>query len=293
MFENVHVADSFKNSITTALLSGRLSHAVILEGAKENTALSVAKEIATYLQCSSKNKPCGVCSNCIKNRNGSHPDVYVLEKEPDSTMIKVKAIRELKKRATVLPNDSAKSVFIISGAEYMNEQAQNALLKIFEEPAGHVCFILTCESKSALLETIISRATSYYLGEHKTDSISKTDNKASELATELLGIYVAESEFDFLKATAVFQKEKKLFKNVIEAMIPIVRDALVLRSGGKTMLSDETDIPQKIQTVLTQSKIIKLIEQLQLLSEQLSNSANHNLIITRFCSVLYSIKTHR
>lgn len=44
-------------------------------------------------------------------------------------------------------------------ADTMNEQAQNALLKVLEEPPGSVLFILIAENKAALLDTVISRCT--------------------------------------------------------------------------------------------------------------------------------------
>ena len=39
----------------------------------------------------------------------------------------------------------------------MTEQAQNALLKILEEPPASALFLLTCENRGQLLETIRSR----------------------------------------------------------------------------------------------------------------------------------------
>ncbi len=287
MFENINVTDSFKNSITKALALGRLSHAVILEGVNEEDGVLIAKEIAAYIQCTGEIRPCGVCNSCVKSKSNSHPDIHVLTKKTGDKEIKVDEIRDIKKRATVLPNDNGKSVFIIAGAEYMNLKAQNALLKIFEEPAEHVCFILTCESKSSLLETVISRATVYSVSQ---SSKTQQNEKAVQISIELLETYVTASEFEFLKKTAVFQKDKPLFNDTLVCMIPFVRDALILASGGKNLVTDNKVLCEKMQAVLTQGKIIRLLETLQLLIEQANAAANHNLIITRFSSALYSIK---
>lgn len=48
-------------------------------------------------------------------------------------------------------------VCVLCGAENMTDQAQNALLKILEEPPEHTVFILTAENRSMLLPTILSR----------------------------------------------------------------------------------------------------------------------------------------
>jgi DNA polymerase III gamma/tau subunit len=206
-------------------------------------------------------------------------------------MIKVDAIRNLKTKALLFPNEARKSVFIIRQANLMNPQAQNALLKIFEEPAPHLCFILTCPSKSAFLDTIISRATVYSLGEEIIGQSTK-DDKAEALASELMISLATENEFSFIKKTAVFQKDKKLFASTISAMIPIARDALVMKSGGKDLLVEDSTAAKKLAASFTQKKTARLLECLQEFSDSLQFSPNHNLAVTRLCSLLYSIKTN-
>lgn len=292
MFEKLAVTDSFKNSIISALSQGRLSHALIFEGADETTRLSVAKETAKALVCKGDNKPCGICSCCFKAASDSHPDIHILTKSEDSNMIKVDEIRDLRAKAQVYPNEAAKSVFIIHGAHYMNIQSQNALLKIFEEPSAYVSFILTCDSKSSLLETIISRATLYFLGEEKSlAEKSEADILAREKAKELLCAFIRESEFDFLKRTTVFAKDKALFRSVLESMLPIIRDALILQSGGKELFSEEKEVSLLIKNQLTQKKTLALTERIKELITDADSSANHNLTVTRFSSVLYNIKS--
>lgn len=293
MFENLSVTDSFKNSIISALSQGRLSHALIFEGVDDVTRLSAAKETAKALVCKGDNKPCGVCTCCLKAASDSHPDIHILMKSDDSNMIKVDEIRELRVKAQVYPNEAAKSVFIIHDAQYMNTQSQNALLKIFEEPSQHVSFILTCDSKSSLLETVISRATLYSLGDVKTYAgKSEADIIAQEKAKEFLQSFIKENEFEFLKKTNILLKDKDLFKSVIESMLSVVRDALILQSGGKELLSEEADIALLIKNQLTQKKTLLLIDKLKELISDSDSSANHNLTVTRFVSVLYNIKTH-
>lgn len=291
MFDNVKATDGFKNSIVVAINSGRLSHAIILEGSDDESRFSAATDIASALMCESESKPCGVCSHCVKCEKGIHPDLHIVEKEADSTMIKVDAIRNLKAKALLFPNESKKSVFIIRQANLMNPQAQNALLKIFEEPAAHLCIILTCPSKSAFLDTIISRATVYSLGEEIIEENDKDDNSAS-LAAELIATLAAENEFAFIKKTAVFLKDKKLFAQTVSAMMPVVRDALVIQSGGKDMLSTDTGAAKKLASSFTQKKTAALLSCLQEFYDSLQFSPNHNLAITRLSSLLYAIKSN-
>lgn len=289
MFENLSVTESFKNSITSAIKMSRLSHALILEGTDEATRLSAAKEIAAALVCKGEDKPCKVCSACLKASKDSHPDIHILIKEKDSTMIKVDSVREIKAQAMIFPNEGTKSVFIISEAQFMNPQAQNALLKIFEEPSQHVCFILTCSSKSSLLDTVISRATAYTLGEETSEGEGE-ESKAALLAAELVACLVSESEYDFLKKTAAFIKDKKLFREVTEKMIAFSGAALIMQSGGKAPSCGDREEVLLLKNRFTQKKTLELTRSLQELLTDIDSSANLNLTVTRFVSVLYGIK---
>ena len=293
VFESLEVSQAFENSITNAISKGILSHALIFEGADESTRLSAAKEIAAAVLCEGENKPCKECVKCKKVFSGIHPDLHILSKDSKSAMIKVDAVRELKQKALVYPNDGNKSVFIIDGAEFMNPQAQNALLKIFEEPAKHLLFILCCRSKTSLLDTIISRATAYSLG---TDlqKAEKTEKEASAeaLAAELLKILVDENEVAFLKKIAPLQKDKELFRLCLQGMRSVLRDAIVLQQGGKEMLTDATETVKRLATRLTGKKILELMNTTQELHRCSMANANQNLTVTRFSSLFYSIKTN-
>lgn len=291
MFEKLNVTDSFKKSIESAIRTSRLSHALIFEGRDEDTRIAAAKETAKAILCKNGNKPCGCCPSCIKVDSESHPDLHITAKEGDGKMIKVDAIRLIRSQALVYPNDGDKSVFIIHDAQLMNPQSQNALLKIFEEPAHHVSFILTCPSKAALLETIISRATSYSLGEEEKKNETDEDKiQAQEKAKELIRCLLSENELSFLRKTAVFSKDRVLFKNTLEAMVPIVRDALIMQSGGRVLISSCSEEAALIKNQITQKKTLSLITALQELITDIEKAANHNLSITRFSALLYSIK---
>lgn len=290
MFENLSVNEGFRNQIEAAFSKGRLSHALIFEGASEEIRLKAAIELSKAVLCKEKLKPCGICSSCIKAENLGHPDLHLIKKPSDSSMIKVDTVREIRSKALLFPNEGSKSVFIIHEAQLMNPSAQNALLKIFEEPQSHVIFILTCPSKSSLLDTVISRATAYSLGEEFTKDDSEKAQKAKDKANDLLLSYVKENELSFMKKTAEFQKDKQLFLDVLKQMTPIVRDCVIFQSGSRETLSDYPETARLLSTSLTAKKGIMLFEAISLLIECAEKSANHNLTLTRLSSSLYDIK---
>jgi len=84
-----------------------------------------------------------------------HADVAMAR--PYKQIIRVGPIRELEREANFRPFEGAARVFIIEDADYMNEQAANALLKTLEEPEPTTHLILTTTNPTALPATIRSR----------------------------------------------------------------------------------------------------------------------------------------
>ncbi len=144
----------------------KLLHAYILSGAGEATAAK-SREMAAAVLCEGTGpRPCGQCRHCRKVLRGDfpgiHPDVTAITrglsaKGAPRTEIVVDQIRELVRDASVLPNEAAGKVYIFPEADAMNIAAQNALLKLLEEPPSFVTFLLCTESRDALLPTVRSR----------------------------------------------------------------------------------------------------------------------------------------
>ena len=294
MFDGLPVSEKFKEKIETAIACGKLSHAIILEGADSETRLKAAKEIAKAIICTSSDSvPCGVCAGCRKADSMSHPDIHFLFKEDASANIKVDQIRLLKRDAALLPNDCEKSVFIVSEAQYMNPQAQNALLKILEEPADYVTFILTCNSKSAFLETIISRATDYILSSEEENQTDESFLEALASARDLISCLCKKTEFDFLCMTADFQKDKQKAADLLSALYNLFADSLSYKNAVRDKLNaSELNTAKLLCESFTERKLFEFLKATQSLNENFNSSANYNLLITRLCSVYYEIKLH-
>ncbi|MGI6028555.1 MAG: hypothetical protein ACOX81_04005 [Candidatus Heteroscillospira sp.] len=140
----------------------RLSHAYILISPARYKR-ELAMRLAAHMLCrSGREAPCGVCPDCRKIAEGIHPDVTAVERPLDDKgkqkrEVLVNQIRALSMDSVVLPNEAEFKVYALLDAEFMNTQAQNALLKLLEEPPERVRFILCAENPGALLDTIRSR----------------------------------------------------------------------------------------------------------------------------------------
>ncbi len=142
-------------------LSGmeRPSHAVIISGAKGSGRHTLARLLAQAHICTGKGIPCGVCPNCRKVAEGIHPDVLTLANfvEPSDLEkeVRVSTIRDIRSDAQIRPNQAGRKVYLID--QPINQNAQNAMLKLLEEGPAYACFLILTENSAALLETVRSR----------------------------------------------------------------------------------------------------------------------------------------
>ena len=88
---------------------------------------------------------------------GGHPDFLFLEKLADKTELTVPVIRRIGTFFSTTGSFSARRIVVIDGAEMMNREAANALLKRLEEPPRGGLIILVARSLGSLLPTVLSR----------------------------------------------------------------------------------------------------------------------------------------
>ncbi len=139
---------------------GLAQHAYIFEGDRGVGADECARLFAAALACEKEeNTPCGICGSCLMAKAKTHPDIYMVTPADGKKNITVDKIREIVNDAYTKPYESGKKVYIISYGDDMNEQAQNAFLKVLEEPPQYAAFIILCENYESLLQTVRSRCT--------------------------------------------------------------------------------------------------------------------------------------
>jgi DNA polymerase-3 subunit delta' len=175
MFSTLIGNEEVKESLRRLLVSGRVPGSLLFTGEEGIGKKLFALELAKAMNCRSRVgvEACDECSSC-KRISGStfppfgnadddkermiwseHADLAMVR--PYKQIIRVKPMRELEREANFRPFEGAARIFIVEDAEYMNDQASNALLKTLEEPPVTSHLILTTTNPTALLATIRSR----------------------------------------------------------------------------------------------------------------------------------------
>ena len=96
----------------------------------------------------------------------NHPDFYILDVQDNKKNISIEQAREMVKQISLKPRISKKKVVLIKEAQRLSLDAQNALLKILEEPPKYATIILTLDHSNNLIGTVLSRGRIMDLGEN-------------------------------------------------------------------------------------------------------------------------------
>jgi|SRR3990167_855300 len=134
-------------------------------------------------------------------------DVTLISVNEKRQEISIDQIRDLKKNIFQKPQEYTVKFIIIDQAQKLSQEAQNAILKILEEPPKHAIIILEASNKENLLPTIRSRVQiinkfnindkipfdllnyENYSLDNALLEINKIDNPSDWLDQQVIGLY--------------------------------------------------------------------------------------------------------
>ncbi len=286
MFENIVGHSEVKQRLQNSILNKKVSHAYIFSGKRGVGKTTVAKAFADALT------------------DGSVADVTLVTNEhygieSKSDIVAVDTIRSASADMYMKPYLADKRVFIIPNAEKMNVQAQNALLKIFEEPPAYCVIILITQNDNMLLQTIRSRAITVRFGglddnllrDYADKSGMNVSDIINRLASGSIGMMqelVKNEELGGIidgfveifkqigKGTAecvyalidYFQREKKYSDILFDVMLVMLRD---------TMLENKTEL---VIEGLDNKKIVRIIELVENTRNSFSFNADYGMAVS-------------
>lgn len=135
----------------------RLPHALVIEGGAGSGKTVAALALAAAL-LDDGGSP-GAIDKQVVHRN--HADLHWLSVPEGKSDIPIESVRALQGELQHKSFAGRARVAVIDGADRLNEQGQNALLKTLEEPGEAAFLLLTTRKPEALLPTVRSRVARY------------------------------------------------------------------------------------------------------------------------------------
>jgi DNA polymerase III subunit delta' len=170
--------------------SGRLHHAWLIGGQNGIGKATLAHRFARWLLAGGVSEDLSVepgLPTAKRVAANTHADLLTIERRFDDkrkkmqTEIVIDTVHEVGKFLRLTPGEGGWRVVIVDGAEEMNRNAANALLKLLEEPPKRAILLLVSHAPGRLLPTIRSRCRSLNLS-----PLAGSDVES------LLGIYAPE-----------------------------------------------------------------------------------------------------
>lgn len=280
-----HIAQTIKRAIE----SGRVAHAFMFCGTRGTGKTSMARILAKALNCESSDKPtvtpCSKCRSCEAIARGDDMDVTELDAASNRGIDEVRRIIE---NSRLAPARSRYKVYIIDEVHAMSKDAFNALLKVLEEPAPHVKFILATTEPEKVLPTILSRCQRYdfhnistrEIATHLDEICKREDVSADDDAVLLIAkagdgsMRDAMSVLDRLLSVG----EKTLTVGMIEQMLGMPRSQLIF---DLVQMIGEGDV--KGSLCLLNSMILNGLSSDTLLASMVDHL--RNLLVVRTCGL--------
>jgi len=267
-FRDVMNQERAKEFLKNCIVSGRIANGYLFFGPRGVGKSALALAFAAALNCDNRDpEGCGVCASCRRIARFYHPDVTFIfptasknEQEeiaktlksrsenalfihtfPDAAFIKIKTIQNLRMDLAMSVREGRRRVVILAYAERMTQEASNCLLRMLEEPAAGVTFVLTVTSHHLLLPTIVSRCQAVKCGPLPAKEIERIlveRNVASPLESAILAHLSCGSlsaAVEFAEQDVVeYRKESLAWLNKIQNGEPVeilkIAEALAARS---------------------------------------------------------------
>lgn len=281
-----------KEYLSSAFSQNAFPHALLIAGERGIGKKTLAALISRALVCSGEDKPCNKCNSCEKAKSNIHPDISFIDAEESS--VDVKRIRDLKRDAILVPNDSDRKVYIIANAGALNHPSQDALLKILEEPPSFTFFILLCNSASDLLPTIVSRTAHITLSplsdaeiasiiDKKLPELSSAERSelirtsggvcsflfgekntvSSEISESIASALANRDEIAIFKAVSSLEKAgRDILVLALDELLLILRDAIVVSTGAvsRTLSPSPGNLAKELSHSFSSAALSELLD---------------------------------
>ncbi len=163
-----------------AVERGKVHHAYLFVGSRGTGKTSMAKILASCLNCEQGGptvNPCGRCDSCRAIASATSLDVIEMDAASNNS---VDDIRDLRDSVAFAPVSGRHKVYILDEAHMLSQAAWNAFLKTLEEPPPSTVFVLATTEASKVPATVVDRCHRFDFHRPTVEQIASVVMRAAE-----------------------------------------------------------------------------------------------------------------
>jgi DNA polymerase-3 subunit delta' len=266
------------------LQGGNLPHSLLMVGPEGAGKELLAVELAARLNCETGWKDAGErCSSCIKISHLEHPDLHtifpipygewekslpvVIESRREdffnrgefgtrARSIGIDCTRRIIEAVSKQPFEGRRTVVIVCEAHMMTTEAQNAFLKLLEEPPASTVLILVTEHPDMLLPTIVSRCQEIRFDPLPADGVARFLETFRAVESGEAGRLASISEGSLRRALNFLDERFLEIRSDAEALLGLVAEGKKAELVAEAEAASQRYSREEVRELLDEAVII-------------------------------------
>lgn len=315
-FQDIKLQDDAIRILKRSVEKDMLAPGLLFFGRRGTGKSLTAVTLAKTLNCAVKgpSDSCDGCASCRKIESGNHPDVHMIKPEGPGNMIKIEKMKNLHRSIILKPFEGRTKLYIIEEAHLLNDESENSILKILEEPPKDSVIILITDSPDRIFATLKSRCQWIRFSQAPPDDLKealvkeynlkeKDAHFLSRLSQGSLGKALAMKEegtldwkndvLDRFSRDAIVLREDSFFfgkkrietLDFVDVLISWYRDILILQSGADAALIINIDRIEDIRMnaqAITRDKLNEILGEALAMRSHIEQNVNPKLALGNF-----------
>lgn len=290
-----------------SLEKDRLSNSYIICGENGMGKKTLTEYVLALIACDT-HKACGKCASCKSLEAGTHPDIVEIRREESKASIGIDSVREVMKQVYIKPVAAYYKAVVVHEAHLLTTEAQNAMLKVIEEPPERTVFFFLCDTVASILPTVISRSVMINLPPLSREVLSDIVNAGdfemnycrgnpgaliklagdAEFAdlrdgvTDAFSAVISRDEYAVFDAVSFFENNKEHREEIISIILFFLRDVMYKKLGMSEYMvnKDKTNHISAFADRISEKGCLKMLNTIIDIQKSKGKNGNYTIAVT-------------